>query len=61
MDEKALNPFEGLELENIFGAEETENCHHYESSGYFLDPNGYNDAFAPHPLAWDSITYRSVD
>ena len=54
-----FNPFEGIDIENLFGTEEHDQ-RHFENSGCFFDTNGHNDAFKPHPLAWDSITYRKL-
>lgn len=56
-----FNPYEGIELDKLFGVEEPTIQWQFESlrTGVFFDPNGHGEALEPHPLAWESIVYRT--
>ena len=64
-----FKPFEGLsdeDFEILFSSDEPSSLIKHETKislyqGVFLDNYVDNSWHHPHPLAWDSITYRSTD
>lgn len=60
MSEKVrFNPYENIETDNQLDGEEFINIQINPRSETFFDRDGHGDAFNAHPLAWESISYRS--
>ncbi len=58
-----LDPFENVDMEELVDKQKIkDNYSKEQKSQVFFDSDDSNGgAFKPHPLAWDSITYKSSD